>query len=71
MAQGYLCVCSALTVVLSFFLSNILAQLSVTTFGGVEKEDFFVTIGKQDHSTTSIRALIRVSSTTQKCREWR
>ena len=70
--KGIVCVCSALSFVLSFFLSNTLAQLSVTTFGGVEKEDFFfVPIGKQDQDKATIRALITVSSITQKCKGWR
>jgi hypothetical protein len=50
-----------------------LAQLSVTTFGGVGKEDFivklfFVTTGKQDRDKATIRALRRVRGIIQKCR---
>jgi len=41
-AKCIVCVCSALSYILSFFLYYMLAQLSVTIFGGVEKEDFIV-----------------------------
>ena len=73
-----LCVCEVLQALFFHILSNTLAQLSVTTFEGVEKDDFFLcktffffTTGKQDQGKTTIRALIRVSSITQKCRGWR
>jgi hypothetical protein len=62
----YVCTRSALS----------LAQLSVTTFGGVEKENFlFVRFFCNNRQTgrkqNTIKALIKNSRVTQKCRGWR